>query len=77
MRATVTTVILTLAAGAAWAHPGHVQEAAGHDHWVALAAAGAALALGGLAALGGARALRSRRDERQRREETRREEAGA
>ncbi len=33
-------------AGAAQAHPGHLVDAAGHNHWVAGAAIGAAIAAG-------------------------------
>lgn len=40
-----TFFLLMLTAGAARAHPGHVTEAAGHDHWIAGAAVAAALAL--------------------------------
>lgn len=40
------------------AHPGHVAEQAGHTHWLALAAAGLAVAI---VALGVARALIRRR----------------
>ncbi len=40
------TLIATLAASAASAHPGHLIEAAGHNHWVAGAALGLAGALG-------------------------------
>ncbi len=36
---------ITLAAPA-FAHPGHVEEAAGHTHWLAVAAAGAAIVIG-------------------------------
>ena len=34
------------AAQAAQAHPGHLIEAAGHDHWLGAAAIGAAIAIG-------------------------------
>ena len=34
-----------LAAGPAFAHPGHLADVAGHDHWVAGAARGAAIAI--------------------------------
>lgn len=40
-------------AGAAFAHPGHLIEAAGHDHWLAGAAIGAAIAAGIWGALKG------------------------
>ena len=35
----------TLLPGAALAHPGHIAEAAGHGHWIGLAAAGIAIGL--------------------------------
>ena len=40
--------------GTAWAHPGHIAEAVGHDHWLALVilgGLGVALAGWGLARL--------------------------
>lgn len=40
-------------AGAAVAHPGHLIEAAGHDHWLAGVAIGAAIAAGIWGALKG------------------------
>lgn len=46
----ILTVILICAASVASAHPGHLGDLAGHDHWVA----GAAIALAGLAAIWGA-----------------------
>ena len=46
----ILTVFLALTGGAAYAHPGHWGDLAGHDHWVA----GAAIGLAGLAALWGA-----------------------
>ncbi|WP_394153774.1 DUF6732 family protein [Loktanella salsilacus] len=45
------TTILILTATTASAHPGHLVDAAGHNHWVAgiaLGAAGIAIALGAL-----------------------------
>ena len=45
------TLILALTASAASAHPGHLVDQAGHNHWVAgiaLGAAGIAIALGAL-----------------------------
>lgn len=30
----------------AWAHPGHLADVAGHDHWLGAAAIGAAIAIG-------------------------------
>lgn len=44
---------LILLANAAYAHPGHWAELAGHDHWVAGAAIGLAIALGLRGALKG------------------------
>ncbi len=43
--------VFTLTGTAASAHPGHIVDAAGHNHWVAgiaLGAAGIAIALGAL-----------------------------
>ena len=37
----------------AWAHWGHVEAMAGHDHWIIAAALAAALAAGAVAALKG------------------------
>lgn len=45
------TLALTFTATSAAAHPGHLVDAAGHNHWVAgiaLGAAGIAIALGAL-----------------------------
>lgn len=42
----ILTCILTLLAQSAAAHPGHLVEAAGHNHWVAGAAIGIAIAVG-------------------------------
>ena len=44
-RAALPVAFLTalLAAAPALAHPGHVESVDGHTHWLALAAAGAAL----------------------------------
>lgn len=47
------TLIAMLPAGAAMAHPGHLVEAAGHNHWIGLAALGAAIAVTGWALLKG------------------------
>ncbi|WP_424972011.1 DUF6732 family protein [Dinoroseobacter sp. S76] len=44
---------LALSAGPLWAHPGHLSGLAGHDHWVAGAAIGLAIALGIYGALKG------------------------
>ncbi|EYD73000.1 DUF6732 family protein [Limimaricola hongkongensis] len=49
------TTALLAAPGAAFAHPGHVADLAGHDHWVAGAAIGLAIALGLWGALKGGR----------------------
>ena len=49
------TTALMAAPGAALAHPGHVADVAGHDHWVAGAAIGVAIALGLWGALRGGR----------------------
>lgn len=45
-------VVCLLSGGAAWAHPGHLAEVAGHGHWIAAGALAAAIALGLLAAKG-------------------------
>lgn len=51
MRAALFPVPLLTLAGPAAAHPGHLAAGlAGHDHWVAGAAIGAAIALGAWAA---------------------------
>ena len=47
------TCLLTLVAQSAAAHPGHLVEAAGHNHWVAGAAIGIAIAVGIWCALKG------------------------
>lgn len=39
------TLVLTTFALPAFAHPGHLVEAAGHNHWLAGAAIGAAIAI--------------------------------
>ena len=44
------TLLLVFAGSTALAHPGHLADAAGHDHWVA----GIAIGLAGLAAIWGA-----------------------
>ena len=44
------TLALTMTAGAAQAHPGHLADLAGHDHWVA----GAAIAIAILTGIYGA-----------------------
>lgn len=43
---TFTTAILAATALPAFAHPGHMAGLAGHDHWVAGAAIGTAIAVG-------------------------------
>lgn len=52
---TRTALVFTLIcrAGSAQAHPGHLIELAGHDHWVAGAAIGLAILLGIRGALKG------------------------
>lgn len=52
MRLTLTC-LLTLVAQSVAAHPGHLVEAAGHNHWVAGAAIGIAIAVGIWGALKG------------------------
>lgn len=47
--------ILTLVAQSAAAHPGHLVEAAGHNHWIAGAAIGIAIVVGVWGALKGAK----------------------
>ena len=54
----VTGLALALAASPAFAHPGHVAEAAGHSHLLGLAAIGAAL---GIVAFVAARSVLRRR----------------
>ncbi|MGR3499097.1 MAG: DUF6732 family protein [Limimaricola soesokkakensis] len=49
------TTAFTAAPGMAFAHPGHMAGLAGHDHWVAGAAIGLAIALGLWGALKGGR----------------------
>ena len=55
---TVLSIAAWLPAGVAWAHPGHVDQAAGHSHWLAYGAAALALLI---AAGAVALALRRRR----------------
>ncbi|MBS9715445.1 DUF6732 family protein [Pseudohalocynthiibacter aestuariivivens] len=45
MKSLLTTVAI-LPAAPALAHPGHMAEALGHDHWLGAAAIGLAIALG-------------------------------
>jgi hypothetical protein len=47
------TLVLLLLPGAALAHPGHLAEVAGHNHWIAAAAIGAAVVIGLYGALKG------------------------
>jgi len=63
MRLILIFTLLPLA-NTAHAHPGHLADAAGHDHW----AAGIAIGLAGLAAILGA--LKDRKDRAQAEEET-------
>jgi putative Mn2+ efflux pump MntP len=61
MRMMLSAVLICAATGAA-AHPGHLGDLAGHDHWVA----GAAIALAGLAAIWGAlKGKKAKQDEEQ------------
>jgi len=50
---------LALLPAAAMAHPGHLAGQMGHDHWVAGAAIGAAVAIGIWGAIKGRRARRA------------------
>ncbi len=49
----LTGAVSVLAPGAALAHPGHLADLAGHSHWVAGAAVGAAILAGLWAGLKG------------------------
>ncbi|MEL7179069.1 MAG: DUF6732 family protein [Pseudomonadota bacterium] len=49
MRGLLTVLLITVGSSA-MAHPGHLADVAGHDHW----AAGIAIGLAGLAAIWGA-----------------------
>ena len=42
----ITTLLATLAATAAQAHPGHLTDLAGHNHWLGAGAIGLAIAIG-------------------------------
>ncbi len=42
----ITTLIATLAATSAQAHPGHLTDLAGHNHWLGAGAIGLAIAIG-------------------------------
>ena len=57
------TCLLTLVAQSAAAHPGHLVEAAGHNHWVAGAAIGIAIAVGIWGALKGDKETDAETDE--------------
>lgn len=54
--ALIPTLALLLSGGPAFAHVGHLGDLAGHDHWVAGAAIGAAVLVGLWGALKGAKA---------------------
>jgi len=68
------TLFLSLFPGTALAHVGHLGEAAGHDHWVAGAAIGVAVALGLWATWKG---KRNKDKDAVPAEETEKDEAGA
>lgn len=55
MRYLIAPLTLLPMAGPALAHPGHLADLAGHDHWVAGAAIGIAVAVGIWGALKGKR----------------------
>ena len=55
MRHLIAPLFLIPLAGQAAAHPGHLAGLAGHDHWVAGAAIGLAIAVGVWGALKGRR----------------------
>ncbi|WP_323780516.1 DUF6732 family protein [Thalassovita sp.] len=57
------TIAAIVWAGQAAAHPGHLAEVAGHGHWLAGAAIGAAIAIGLWAGLKGKSAAESETDE--------------
>lgn len=59
---TVFAAALTGAAAPAFAHPGHIAGLAGHDHWVAGAAIGAAVAIGVWSVLKGRRKTKPKSD---------------
>lgn len=44
------SILMLFSANNAFAHVGHLGELAGHSHWIALGAAGVAIALAGLLA---------------------------
>lgn len=51
----LSILLAIIAAGRAAAHPGHLAEAAGHNHWIGLAAIGTAVAVAVWAGLKGRR----------------------
>lgn len=53
MKLLLIACLALLWTSAAFAHPGHLIEVAGHGHWLGAAAIGAAIALGAWAALKG------------------------
>ncbi|WP_425092787.1 DUF6732 family protein [Tropicimonas sp. S265A] len=57
------SAVLILAPVSAMAHPGHLGALAGHDHWVAGAAIGLAIALGLYGALKGKKSTEAEPDE--------------
>jgi hydrogenase/urease accessory protein HupE len=59
----ILAVCLLLTASGATAHPGHIADVAGHGHWVAGAAIGAAIALGLWEALKGRRKAKAEKAE--------------
>lgn len=59
LRSVALTLMFLTAAGAAVAHPGHIGELAGHNHWIAGAAVGLAAAI---ALWAGLRRRKARRD---------------
>jgi hydrogenase/urease accessory protein HupE len=61
----------------ALAHVGHLGDLAGHDHWVAGAAIGAAIAIGVYGALKGRRKTEKAEEPQDARPEGTEEEAGA
>lgn len=64
MRPTAIVILLGLLPAAAAAHPGHLAEQAGHDHWIALGALIAAVGVTGGVWWRARRALR-RKDQHQ------------
>lgn len=60
---TLSLIALAGSSLPALAHPGHLAGLAGHDHWVAGAAIGAAVAVGVWAALKGRRKPQAEQDQ--------------